>query len=253
MTFKDRFYQSYTSTHVNHRKGEAALDRFRAEFGVWEKHFGRLLPRNREARILDVGCGRGGMVFWLQQRGYPRAEGVDLSREQVETARRLGIPNVQQADLSSYLGSRPGFYDALILRDVVEHFTREQIVEVLQLCRAAIRPGGSVIVQVPNAESPFFGRIRSGDFTHELAYTSSSVTQLFNVVGFDDPQVYPTDPAIAGLGSLGRAALWAAVKTFYRILLFAELGRGQRILTQGLIAVGQVPAGPAAAGTALPG
>jgi 2-polyprenyl-3-methyl-5-hydroxy-6-metoxy-1,4-benzoquinol methylase len=252
MTFKDRFYQSYTSTHVNHRKGEAALDRFRAEFGVWEKHFGHLLPRDRQARVLDVGCGRGGMVYWLQQRGYKAAEGIDLSSEQVETARRLGISNVHQADLSSYLGSRRAYYDALILRDVVEHFTREEIVKVLQLCRAAIRPGGSVIVQVPNAESPFFGRIRYGDFTHELAFTSSSVTQLFNVVGFEEPRVYPTDPAIAGLGSLGRVALWSAVKTFYRILLYAELGRGQRILTQGLIAVGRVPAGAITAGMALP-
>jgi 2-polyprenyl-3-methyl-5-hydroxy-6-metoxy-1,4-benzoquinol methylase len=248
MTFKDRFYQSYTSTHVNHRKGEAALDRFRAEFAVWEKHFGHLLPRGGDARILDVGCGRGGMVYWLHQLGYHGAEGVDLSSEQVETARRLGIPNVQQADLTSYLGRRPAYYDALILRDVVEHFTREEIVAVLQLCRAATRPGGSVIIQVPNAESPFFGRIRYGDFTHELAFTSSSVTQLFNVLGFEEPRVYPTDPAIAGLGSLGRAALWAAVKTFYRILLYAELGGGPRIFTQGLIAVGRVPAGAASPG-----
>ena len=89
MTFKERFYQSYASTHVNHRKGEAALDRFRTEFPVWDKHFGHLLPPSREARILDVGCGRGGMVYWLNERGYQNAEGVDLS---VEHIRR----NVQQ-------------------------------------------------------------------------------------------------------------------------------------------------------------
>lgn len=241
MTFKDEFYQSYTSTHVNHRKGEAALERFRSEFPVWQKHFGHLLPPNRQARILDVGCGRGGMVYWLNQLGYQEAEGVDLSGEQIQTARRLGISNVRQADLTRYLHDRLASYDTLILRDVVEHFTREQILEVLQLCRAAIRPGGTVIVQVPNAESPFFGRIRYGDFTHELAFTSSSITQLFNVLGFEDVRVYPTEPAVTGVRSLGRAALWAAVKTFYRILLFAELGSGKWILTQGLIAVGRVP------------
>jgi 2-polyprenyl-3-methyl-5-hydroxy-6-metoxy-1,4-benzoquinol methylase len=241
VTFKDRFFQSYASTHVTHRKGEATLDRFRAEFAAWNKHFGRLLPPDRAARILDVGCGRGGMVYWLHQRGYQNAEGVDLSVEQVQTARRLGIDNVRQADLTNYLSDRPACYDALILRDVVEHFTREEIVEVLHLCRAATRPGGAVIVQVPNAESPFFGRIRYGDFTHELAFTSTSVTQLFNVLGFEDLRVYPTDPVIAGIGSLGRAVLWAAVKSLYRVLLFAELGRGRRIFTQGLIAVGRVP------------
>lgn len=242
MSFKDRFYQSYTSTHVTHRKGEATLDRFRAEFPAWNKHFGQLLPSDREARILDVGCGRGGLVYWLGQRGYRNAAGIDVSAEQVETARRVGIANVCQADLTQYLGSHREHYDALILRDVVEHFTRERIIEVLELCRSATRPGGVVIVQVPNAESPFFGRIRYGDFTHELAFTSTSVAQLFNVLGFVDLRVYPMEPVVGGVRSLGRAALWSLVKAFYRVLLFAELGRGQWIFTQGLIAVGRVPA-----------
>jgi 2-polyprenyl-3-methyl-5-hydroxy-6-metoxy-1,4-benzoquinol methylase len=242
MSFKDRFYTSYASSHVTHRKGEAALDRFRAEFPSWDKHFGRLLPPQRDARVLDVGCGRGGLVYWLEQRGYHNAEGVDVSPEQVATAHRLGIGNVREANLTEYLGQHRGVYDALVLRDVVEHFTREQIVQVLELCREATRPGGVVIVQVPNAESPFFGRIRYGDFTHELAFTSSSLAQLFNVLGFENFRVYPTEPAIGGLKSAARAILWSAVKAFYSVLLFAELGRGQWIFTQGLIAVGRVPA-----------
>jgi 2-polyprenyl-3-methyl-5-hydroxy-6-metoxy-1,4-benzoquinol methylase len=241
VTLKDRFYDSYTSTHITPRKGEAALEQFRAEFPVWDQHFGNLIPQALDARILDVGCGRGGLVYWLSQRGYHRAEGIDVSGEQVETARRVGVANVQQADLRSYLGSRVQSYDALILRDVVEHFTREQIIEVLELCRAALRPGGVVIVQVPNAESPFFGRIRYGDFTHELAFTQSSMAQLFKVIGLEDLRLYPTEPVVTGLGSLARNVLWGVVKAFYRILLFAELGRGKWIFTQGLIAVGRVP------------
>ena len=241
MTFKDRFYQSYASTHVTHRKGEAALDRFRAEFPVWDKHFGSLLPADRNARILDVGCGRGGMVYWLAQRGYRNAEGVDLSAEQVDTAHRLGIANVSQADLTAYLAKRPHYYDALILRDVIEHLPREQAVHALELCRDACRPGGVVIVQVPNAESPFFGRIRYGDFTHEVAFTSSSLTQLFNVLGYQQLKVLPTEPVISGVRSLVRYGLWTMVKGFYSLALFAELGRGRHIFTQGLIAVAQVP------------
>jgi hypothetical protein len=148
---------------------------------------------------------------------------------------------VHQADLTHFLRSRLHSYDVLILRDVLEHFPRDQVVEVLELCRQASRPGGLVIVQVPNAESPFFGRIRYGDFTHELAFTTTSISQLFNVVGLEDPRVYPTEPVIAGVRSFFRAALWGAIKLLYRILLFAELGRGKWIFTQGLIAVGRVP------------
>jgi 2-polyprenyl-3-methyl-5-hydroxy-6-metoxy-1,4-benzoquinol methylase len=241
VTLKDRFYHRYTSTHITHRKGDVSLEQFRAEFPVWDQHFGSLIPRALDARILDVGCGRGGLVYWLSERGYHNAEGIDVSTEQVDTARRAGVTAVQQADLRSHLGGHARCYDALILRDVVEHFTREQIIEILELCRAALRPGGVVIMQVPNAESPFFGRIRYGDFTHELAFTQASLAQLFNVIGFEDLRVYPTEPVVRGLRSLGRNALWSMVKAFYRVLLFAELGRGQWIFTQGLIAVGRVP------------
>ena len=83
MTFKDRFYQSYTSTHVNHRKGEAALDRFRAEFGVWEKHFGHLLPQDRQARVLDVGCGRGGWESATSSR--PTSPAISAAARHITT------------------------------------------------------------------------------------------------------------------------------------------------------------------------
>jgi 2-polyprenyl-3-methyl-5-hydroxy-6-metoxy-1,4-benzoquinol methylase len=241
MTFKDRFYRSYTSTHITDRKGEASLERFQREFPTWNKHFSRLIPADPAAVVLDVGCGRGGLVYWLHQRGYRNAAGIDLSAEQVATARRLGIPQIQQADVTEFLAGRRGHYDALILRDVLEHFTGDEIVEVLNICRSAIRPGGVVIVQVPNAESPFFGRIRYGDFTHETAFTISSINQLFNVIGFAAITVFPTDPPVTGARSLLRCFLWNVVKAFYHMLVFAELGRGRRIFTQGLIAVGRVP------------
>ena len=110
-----------------------------------------------------------------------------------------------------------------------------------RLCRDTLWPRGVVIVQVPNAESPLFGPIRYGDFTHDIAVTQSSLAQLFNLTGFGDLRVYPTEPAVRGLPSLGRNALCSMVKAFYRILLFADLGRGDWIFTQGLIAVGRVP------------
>jgi 2-polyprenyl-3-methyl-5-hydroxy-6-metoxy-1,4-benzoquinol methylase len=245
MTFKDRFYQSYVSTHITHRKGEATLDRLRGDFPVWDHHFGRLLPTDRDARILDVGCGHGGLVYWLSQRGYRNAEGIDLSAEQVATAERLGVGNVRQGNIIGYLDCRNGYYDALILRDVIEHFSRDEILEILRLAQRALRPGGTVIVQVPNAESPFFGRIRYGDFTHEIAFSASSLVQVLQVTGYHRIRLRSTSPVVRSLPSLVRVALWKGVEALYRLLLFAELGGGQRIVTQGIIAAADRPSEPA--------
>lgn len=244
MTFKDRFYHRYVSTHLTHRKGESSLERFRSDFPVWDKHFGRLLPSDRASRILDVGCGQGALVYWLTQRGYHNAEGIDLSHEQVATARRLGLENISQGDMAGYLGCRLGQYDALILRDVIEHFTRDEILEILGLVQRALRPGGTAVFQVPNAESPFFGRIRYGDFTHEIAFSASSLIQVLQMSGYRNIRLRSTDPVARSFLSLMRVALWKGVEALYRLLLFAELGRGRRIVTQGIIAAADRPLDP---------
>ena len=236
MSFKETFYERYATTHLVHRKGTPSLNGFRYASVAWSKHFGPLLPADRDASIIDIGCGSGGLVWWLHQRGYHRAEGIDVGAEVIEAAKALGVANVTQADLRTYLDIRPAQYDAAILRDVIEHFTREEILQILDLVQRALKPGGSIIVQVPNAESPFFGRIRYGDFTHETAFCASSLVQVLQMTGYQRIRLRPTSPVVRSPASLVRILLWKGVEAFYRLLLFAELGRGKRIVTQGIIA-----------------
>ncbi len=98
-----------------------------------------------------------------------------------------------------------------------------------------------MIIQVPNAESPFFGRIRYGDFTHEMAFSTSSLQQLLQVMSFTQIRTFAVEPAITNTKSLLRFYLWKMVERFYKLLLFAELGSGSRIVTQGIIAVAIKP------------
>nr|MBA3259574.1 class I SAM-dependent methyltransferase [Gemmatimonadales bacterium] len=136
--YKERFYRNYYTTHVLPRKGEATLARFRSRDRAYRGTWGRLLPEDRQSRILDVGCGSGSLVWWMQQRGYVNAAGIDVSAELVQVAGTLGVRNIEHADLRDYLGSRPAAYDLLILRDVLEHFDRAWILDVLELCRRSL-------------------------------------------------------------------------------------------------------------------
>jgi len=236
MSFKDDFYARYVSTHTGHRKGAATLDRFRAKLPGWDLRFGHFLPEDRNAAIVDIGCGNGNLVFWLQQRGYTAASGIDMSVEQVAVAHGLGVLRVEVADLRVYLVERMAHFDVIFLRDVIEHFTREEVLQILDLVRAALKPGGRVVLQLPNGASPFIGRVRYGDFTHELAYTQSSLAQLFGITGFREACYFPVAPRFHGLRSLPRVILWKSVEAFYRLLLYAELGRGDYVVTQNLVA-----------------
>jgi 2-polyprenyl-3-methyl-5-hydroxy-6-metoxy-1,4-benzoquinol methylase len=238
--YKDRFYRAYYSSHIVPRKGEFTLDRFRSYARVFDRQWSSVLPADKQARILDGGCGSGSLVWWMQQRGYVHAEGIDISAEQVAVATSLGVGQVMQGDLASFLGGRSGFYERIILRDVIEHFPRETIVETLDVCRQALRPEGAVVVQVPNAATPLWGRIRHGDFTHEMAFTEGSLRQLFAVTGFDDVHFLPTGPVLQSARGLPRHLLWKCVEAFYKTLAYAETGRRDVIVTEGIIAMASV-------------
>lgn len=235
--YKAELFDKYASTHTLHRKGEATLNRFRGKARTWERTIGRFLPKSRDKRLVDIGCGDGKLLWWLQSIGFKSAEGIDISEEQIRIAESLGIANVSVSDIRAYLQSREGSLDMIFLRDVLEHFRKEEIMEILAACQAALRPGGRLLIQVPNAESPFFGRIRYGDFTHELAFCSASLGQVFLNSGFKHAEYHPSGPVLNGLGSLPRLILWKCAEAFYKILLYAETGSGRKIVTQNIIAV----------------
>jgi len=237
MTYKNDLYQNYVSTHLVGRKPTPTLERFRAKKAIWQNMFGRLLPQDKESNIADVGCGDGRIVWWLQEIGFNNAEGVDISLEQVKIAAELGVRNIFHADLKMFLKTRTNHYDLLILRNILEHFEKSEIIEILEICRNALKVGGRLIVQVPNAESPFFGRIRYGDFTHEVAFCASSLAQVFNSVGLTQHEYYSIEPIFSAERSTLRRLLWKAVKGLYKVLLFAELGPGERIVSQDILAV----------------
>ena len=45
------------------------------------------LPQ-KEDRVLEIGCGKGGMLYYLITEGY-EAEGVEKSQEHIERANRI--------------------------------------------------------------------------------------------------------------------------------------------------------------------
>lgn len=239
MSYRDRLYSSYRSNHTTHLYGELSLDSIKKQFPVWENYFGRFLPAGQEAKIVDLGCGTGSLVYWLQEKGYTDAEGVDLSSEQVKEAKRLGIKNIGQSDIKTFLSPKINFYDAIFMRDVLEHFGKDEALTILDLIFAALKHNGTLVIQTTNAENPLFGRLRYGDFTHETSFTASSIKQILSLVGFQSVAVYPQRPVVHGPVSLVRAILWMFIELGIGFYLLVATGAGKGIFTENLIAVAE--------------
>jgi len=228
MSYKDNIYKSYVSKHIGQYKGE--IKALSGRKTVWDKCYGQLLPENKDLPAVDLGCGCGETVWWLKQAGFAGAHGVDISPEQIETGRKLGATDIEQGDIKQLLRDKKDYYGLIFARDIIEHFRKDEIFEILSLCYEALKDGGRMIMQVPNAESPFGGRNRYGDFTHEIAFTSASAAQLMRNVGFSQVAIYPHEPGFdLKPTSIIRFFLWNAAKRFYKLCLYAELGSLSRI------------------------
>lgn len=196
-------------------------------------------PPSRDATILEVGCGYGALLHVARAAGYTNLSGIDGSPEQVAAAATLGIAGVREGDLLTALADLPAeSHDAIVAFDVIEHLTKDELVGFTDQVLRVLKPGGRWIIHVPNAASPFFGAVRYGDLTHELAFTSESLAQLVLASGFREVQSYEDRPIPHGLKSWGRAVLWRLLRRLLGFYLMVEVGAAnQPILTQNLLAV----------------
>lgn len=236
--YRGRIYQYYVSG--GQARAPETLDELRPRAPFLEQLIQRHFPAERDAAVLDLGCGFGALLHYASRAGYRNLRGVDGSPEQVAAAARLGIQGVEEGDLLGVLERVPaGSQDLVVAFDVLEHFGKDEVVGFVDAVARALKPGGRWIVHTPNGESPFVGRVRYGDLTHELAFTRESLSQLLLASGFRSVECHETVPVAHGLKSGLRLVLWKLIRAALRLYLAAETGDSGRraIFTQNLLAV----------------
>jgi cyclopropane fatty-acyl-phospholipid synthase-like methyltransferase len=189
---------------------------------------------------LDLGCGHGTLIHFAREAGYRIIEGVDRSPEQIAVAKRLGIHGVRHGDLVETLLTLPQeSLDCVVTFDVIEHFTKGELLLFADEVSRVLRTGGKWIIHTPNGESPFGGRVLYGDFTHELAFTRASLAQLVLASDFATLECYNDILAVTGLKRMIRWIIWKCIRGLLRVWIAAETGDTARdaIFTQNLLAV----------------
>lgn len=155
-----------------------------AGFGEW---YYDCLPADKKARILDIGCGDGKFLFFLQQNGFMNIEGLELSSQQVEEARKhVKYPIYVVDDTYAFLREHPSTYQMITMNDILEHIPKQETVSFLRVVLEALRPGGNVVINVPQVSGFTSLFCRYNDFTHETLFTEMSLKQVLSLAGFSD-------------------------------------------------------------------
>jgi SAM-dependent methyltransferase len=161
------------------------------------------------ARVLDVGAGPGRLVAALRHSGY-EASGIEPSPRSADAAIAKGLP-VIPTSIEEHTASD---LDAAVMWHVLEHL--DQPLEALMRIRGWLRPGGVMLVGVPNVSSL---QAKLGGEAwwhldvprHRVHYTPAGLEALFKRSGFDDfevhHQVWEHNPPAMWMSLMSRLSL----------------------------------------------
>ncbi len=110
------------------------------------EHICRKLRLQPGERLLDIGCGWGGLVLYAAQNYGVQAVGVTLSARQSEYAARqiaaAGMSGRAEVRLQDYRDLADESFDKIVSVGMFEHVGREHLPEYFEHTRRLLRPGG---------------------------------------------------------------------------------------------------------------
>lgn len=113
-----------------------------------EKAVARYLPEfasSRDVRILDVGCGDGGFIYYLREIGFTNVMGVDLYiNHDIEYGNGVQVRKGTIHDIGPA-------WDVIMLHHAFEHMPDP--LETLQAITQRLAPQGVCLIRIPIASS----------------------------------------------------------------------------------------------------
>lgn len=138
----------------------------------------------RGKRILEVGCGSGGILIPFTEIGA-EVEGIDFDDTYMAAGRKRGLNLVARSVYEFHSDKK---FDLIILKDVLEHLPDLDL--VLQKLKSLLSETGKVYIQVPTFEGlEFLGfkndYLRYFQNAHIVHFSEASLKYLFSKNGFD--------------------------------------------------------------------
>ncbi|MBL7765013.1 MAG: class I SAM-dependent methyltransferase [Chitinophagaceae bacterium] len=139
---------------------------------------GTTLPIIPGTRVLEIGCGEGGVLKPFYDLGC-ECVGVDLDQPRIDLAEEFLAAEIASGNMKvmnqnvfddAFRAAYTGYFDLIILKDVIEHIHGQEV--FIPYLKTLLKPQGQVFFGFPPWYMPFGGhqQIAQKKWTSKLPY-----------------------------------------------------------------------------------
>ncbi len=186
--YRELAYQEYLSHFGKLHNIEDINREYKRTYLYLKGEIQPYLPDGNLSSLLDLGCGLGHAMFAFREMGCKKVLGVDISAECVDFCKRNGF-HAEKRSILDYLRETDLDFQVIYACDIIEHFHKDEAIELLKLVKSKLQSNGRLLLILPNANNLSNLRLRYMDITHEVFYTPESILQLMHFAGFNNVKV----------------------------------------------------------------
>ena len=156
----------------------------------------RKLRLNAGERLLDIGCGWGGLAIYAAQQYGVSVLGVTLSDAQLQEGRArvqaAGLEHLVTLELRDYRDVQ-GTFDKISSIGMSEHVGRKRMAEYFAAAYRALKPGGLMLNQaisggIGQAKVPIL--LQSGNFARRYIFPDGELLPVFETQKYADAALF---------------------------------------------------------------
>ena len=144
--FINKFYSDYYNKFYAHFKSPQQRFLNQYESGRRILNYSKELLKNKEIKILEIGCGAGGILKYFKDYGYRNVKGIDYDIEQLDYGRKNGLDLIHVDDFDHLLK-----FDFIILSHVLEHLSKPN--EEINNIKKYLGYNSLLYIEVPSIHS----------------------------------------------------------------------------------------------------
>ncbi|MEV4167088.1 class I SAM-dependent methyltransferase [Nonomuraea dietziae] len=133
-------------------------------------------------RLLDVGCGWGGMVMHAAREYGVKALGVTLSKQQAEWAQKAivdaGLQDLAEVRFMDYRDVPEGGFDAVSSIGLTEHIGKDQLPAYFSSLYRKLKPGGRLLNHCITRPTSTEKTINKGGFINRYVFPDGELESV---------------------------------------------------------------------------